>query len=146
MFSTILLFTTMLLSTVISINMSTTQKGRAQPPTCDQIITKWTLWASPSPGLAATLKVPVTQQISSWKVEFAFNKQFTKINFFKAASEEKEGSVFSVTNQSWSGKKVPGDVISFSMLGDYEQGNASEPIMITDISINGGLLCSNVNL
>ena len=85
-------------------------------------------------------------QMKSWKVNFAFNKNFTKLNFFQATSEDKEGTIFSVTNQTWSGKKGPGDLIKFSMLGDYEQGDASESIMIAGISLNGATLCSNVQI
>ena len=112
---------------------------------CDWIITKWTLWDNPTPGLAATLTIPITQQIASWKVDFGFNKEFSKINFFQALSEETEGSSFSVSNHSWSGKKEPGDKIKFSLLGDYKQGSLEgEAIMVTSISINGGLMCSNI--
>ena len=105
----------------IPIALSSTATMNPSLPTCEKIITKWTLWASPGHGLAATLKVPVTEQIQSWKINFALNKNFTKLNFFRALTEDKEGSIFSVSNQSWSGKKEPGDLISFSMLGDYEQ-------------------------
>ena len=52
------------------------------------------------------------------------------------------GSSFNITNESWSGNKHPGDIIAFSMLGDYTQG-AEEDITITDIALNGVILCTN---
>ena len=48
---------------------------------------QWTLWDDPSPGLAATLHVPVTEDISSWGVSFEFNKEFTNIDFFNGLTE-----------------------------------------------------------
>ena len=52
------------------------------------------------------------------------------------------GHGFNVTNEDWSGDKHPGDIIAFSMLGDYEQGD-TEDIVIMDIALNGIILCSN---
>ena len=46
-----------------------------------------------------------------------------------------------MTNEDWSGNKNPGDIIAFSMLGDYEQGG-DEEISITDIALNGVVLCT----
>merc|ERR1711936_52484 len=110
--------------------------------TCEEIITKWTMWDDPSPGLAATLKVPVTEEITSWGVNFNFNKEFTNIDFFNGLSEAHSGHSFNVTNEDWSGTKHPGDLISFSLLEDYEMGEQGE-ITITDIGLNGNELCSN---
>merc|ERR1712189_32106 len=89
----------------------------------DEIITKWTLWDDPSNGLAATIKVPVTEEINRWGVNFHFNKLFSNIDFLNGLSEINSGHSFNVTNEAWSGIKHPGDLISFGMLGDYEQGN-----------------------
>ena len=122
-------------------------------------ILQWTLWDDPSPGLAATIHVPVTEELHGWGVSFVFNKEFTNLNFFNGLTEVvgsilkyflssdlvlqvNTGHSFNVTNESWSGNKHPGDTIAFSMLGDYEQGGAEE-IIITDIALNGLVLCTN---
>ena len=111
---------------------------------CEELITKWTLWSDPRPGLAAKLKVPVTEKITSWAVDFQFNKKFTKLDFFNSAkSDDKDGAMFSVVNEEWSGKKEAGDYIKFAMLGDYEE-EESEPIEIVFISLNGVVLCGNM--
>ena len=108
---------------------------------CEEFITKWTLWSDPAPGLAAKLKIPVPKDVSSWEVDFQFNKNFTKLNFFNSAkSDNKDGPRFSVVNEEWSGKKTAGDFIKFAMLGDYEQGDA-DPIEIVFIGLNGVVLC-----
>ena len=79
--------------------------------------------------------------MSSWEVDFQFNKNFTKLNFFNSAkSDNKDGPRFSVVNEEWSGKKTAGDFIKFAMLGDYEQGDA-DPIEIVFIGLNGVVLC-----
>eukprot|EP00091_Calanus_sinicus_P023144 TRINITY_DN7680_c0_g1_i1.p1 TRINITY_DN7680_c0_g1~~TRINITY_DN7680_c0_g1_i1.p1 ORF type:complete len:137 (-),score=37.97 TRINITY_DN7680_c0_g1_i1:80-490(-) len=110
---------------------------------CEELITKWTLWSDPHPGLAAKLKVPVTEKITSWAVDFRFNKKFTKLDFFNSAkSADKDGAMFSVVNEEWSGKKEAGDYIKFAMLGDYVEED-SEPIEIDFISLNGNILCGN---
>eukprot|EP00092_Neocalanus_flemingeri_P035101 GFUD01038199.1.p1 GENE.GFUD01038199.1~~GFUD01038199.1.p1 ORF type:complete len:150 (+),score=48.14 GFUD01038199.1:42-452(+) len=116
------------------------QAGTTQ--TCEQIVTKWTLWTEPSPGLAATLKVPVTQEVTAWGVSFTFNKEFSNLDFFNGVTEDHAGHSFNVTNEDWSGNKHTGDLISFSMLGDYKQGN-EEDLVITDIGLNGIILCTN---
>ncbi|XP_023334065.1 uncharacterized protein LOC111705670 isoform X3 [Eurytemora carolleeae] len=79
-------------------------------------VKKWTLWASPGTGLAATITVPVTQV--------------------------SEGSVFQVSNESWSGRKKAGDTIAFSLLGDCKNDNAETPIALTSILFNGVDLCT----
>ena len=108
---------------------------------CDKFITKWTLWSDPVPGLAAKLKVPVRENISSWTVQFQFNKSFQKLNFFNSAkSEDIAGNIFSVVNEEWSGKKKAGDDIKFAMLGDYQQDD-EEPLQILYISLNNVILC-----
>merc|ERR1739838_202638 len=102
---------------------------------------KWTLWSDPVPGLAAKLKVPVKENISTWAVEFQFNKSFQKLNFFNSAkSEDVTGSTFSVVNEEWSGKKEAGDYIKFAMLGDYKQDD-EENLQILYISLNNVILC-----
>lgn len=107
-----------------------------------EFITKWTLWESPGPGLAATVHVPVTQEIFSWGIELEFNKEFSKLQFFNGLSQVTEGSVFNVTNESWSGHKQPGDIIAFSLLGDYVMGEVAEDIDILRIGFNGNQLCA----
>ena len=56
---------------------------------CKFLIKKWTLW-DPS-GLAATLKIPVEDDISSWKVVVSFNKHFSKLSFFNTRSDSATG-------------------------------------------------------
>merc|ERR1712128_278184 len=97
--------------------------------TCEEIVTKWTLWDEPSPGLAAHIDMPVTEE-------------FTTLDFFNGLTEAHTGHSFNVTNEDWSGNKHPGDLIAFSMLGDYDHGGA-EDITITDIALNGVVVCSN---
>ena len=115
--------------------------SNAEEHVCKSLITKWTLWDGILQGFASKLKIPVASDITSWTVEFQFNKKFAKLNFFNSAkSKDKEGSKFSVVNEEWSGKKKKGDFIKFAMLGDYERGN-DEPIRIMYISLNGVVLC-----
>ena len=57
---------------------------------CRTLIKKWTLWTG---GLASTLKIPVTEDITSWNVEVTFNKQFAKLSFFNALSDKTTGKV-----------------------------------------------------
>ncbi|XP_023334064.1 uncharacterized protein LOC111705670 isoform X2 [Eurytemora carolleeae] len=105
-------------------------------------VKKWTLWASPGTGLAATITVPVTQDEDGWVVELNFNKNFTKLQFFNGLTEVSEGSVFQVSNESWSGRKKAGDTIAFSLLGDCKNDNAETPIALTSILFNGVDLCT----
>merc|ERR1712227_375650 len=79
--------------------------------------------------------------ITSWNVEVTFNKQFTKLSFFNALSDKATGSVFSLDNEAWSGKKKSGDVIAFSLLGDYTDSDPDDPINIESVSLNNVLLC-----
>merc|ERR1712115_122485 len=108
---------------------------------CDVLISKWTIWSDPTPGLAAKLKVPVTESLSSWSVSFEFNKEFQSMDFFNSAkSDDEKGATFSVVNEAWSGKKNIGDSIEFAMLG-YYQTEEEEPIQILYIALNNVLLC-----
>merc|ERR1711936_662425 len=79
--------------------------------TCEEIVTKWTMWDDPSPGLAATIHVPVTEELHGWGVSFVFNKEFTNLDFFNGLTEVNAGHSFNVTNEDWSGNKNPGDII-----------------------------------
>ena len=51
------------------------------------------------------------------------------------------GSVFSLDNEAWSGNKKSGDVIAFSLLGDYTDSDPDDPINIESVSLNNVLLC-----
>ena len=109
-------------------------------------------------GLAATLKITVPRDISSWNVQVRFNKHFSKLSFFNALSDVSEGewillsiqknlllltgSDFSLNNESWSGNKKEGDVIAFSLLGDYVDQDPEDPIMINYVSLNDQVYCS----
>ena len=55
---------------------------------CEPLIKKWTLWDG---GLAATLKIPVLKDITSWDVEVEFNKEFSKLSFFNALTDTSKG-------------------------------------------------------
>ena len=131
------------LSTLLLTSQFLLTQSAGEGQVCEELITKWTLWSDPLPGLAAKLKVPVAEKITSWVVDFQFNKKFTKLDFFNSAkSDDKEGAMFSVVNEEWSGKKEAGDYIKFAMLGDYEE-EESGPIEIVFISLNGEILCGN---
>jgi len=105
-------------------------------PTCESVVTKWTLWTSPGPGLAATIKVPVEEELEGWEVKVEFNKNFSKLNFFNGLSEAKTGKEFLVVNEAWSGVKHPGDYIKFSLLGDYNQ-EGGEAIQVVRVALQG---------
>ena len=51
------------------------------------------------------------------------------------------GSKYELRNEEWSGKKKAGDVIAFSLLGDYVDDDLSEPIMIKKVSLNDQVYC-----
>ena len=51
-----------------------------------------------------------------------------------------------MTNQAWSGKKGPGDLLTIGLVGEYEEGDLDEPITVATLSVNGGLMCSDRNL
>ena len=70
-----------------------------------------------------------------------FNKKFTKLNYFNAVSDATTGSVFQLTNESWSGKKKAGDHIKFSLLGDYEDTEDSELVTVNKIVLNDQTMC-----
>ena len=53
------------------------------------------------------------------------------------------GSSFSLDNEAWSGTKKQGDVIAFSLLGDYSDGAAGEPLEIETVSLNDDVMCRN---
>ena len=53
------------------------------------------------------------------------------------------GSSFSLDNEAWSGTKQQGDVIAFSLLGDYSDGAAGEPLEIETVSLNDDVMCRN---
>merc|ERR1712088_409928 len=105
-------------------------------PTCKTVVTKWTLWTSPGPGLAATIDVPVEEELDGWEVKVKFNKNFSKINFFNGLSEAKSGKEFRVVNEAWSGVKHPGGHIKFSLLGDYNQ-DGEEAIQVERVTLQG---------
>ena len=92
-------------------------------------------------GLAATIDLPVLADIESWTVVVEFNKKFTKLNYFNAVSDATTGSLFQLTNESWSGKKKAGGHIKFSLLGDYEETEESQPITVTKIVLNNQTMC-----
>ena len=52
------------------------------------------------------------------------------------------GSEFHLGNEDWSGSKKEGDVIAFSLLGDYTS-DSSEPLVLEEVSLNGDVMCSN---
>ena len=79
--------------------------------------------------------------IESWTVLVEFNKRFTKLNYFNAVSDANTGSVFQLSNESWSGKKKAGDHIKFSLLGDYEDTEDSEPVSVNKIVLNDQTMC-----
>ena len=81
--------------------------------------------------------------IESWTVVVEFNKRFTKLNYFNALSEASTGSVFQLSNESWSGKKKAGDHIKFSLLGDYEDIEESEPVSVNKIVLNDQTMCQS---
>ena len=92
-------------------------------------------------GLAATIDLPVLADIESWTVVVEFNKKFTKLNYFNAVSDATTGSLFKLTNESWSGKKKAGDHIKFSLLGDYEDTEDSELVTVNTIVLNDQTMC-----
>lgn len=49
--------------------------------------------------------------------------------------------MFSLDNEAWSGNKKSGDVIAFSLLGDYTDSDTDDPINIESVSLNNVLLC-----
>ena len=51
------------------------------------------------------------------------------------------GSLFGLHNESWSGKKKQGDVIAFSLLGDYEDSDPDVPIEIKKVILNDEVMC-----
>merc|ERR1712227_937098 len=108
----------------------------AGEPSCKSVVTKWTLWTSPGPGLAATINVPVEEELDRWEVKVLFNKNFSKLNFFNGLSEAMSGNEFSVVNEAWSGVKHPGDHIKFSLLGDFDQ-EGDEPIQVLRVTLQG---------
>merc|ERR1712002_1013137 len=110
--------------------------GSAQQ-TCEEVVIKWTLWDDPSYGLAATVDVLVEEELNAWAVGLVFNKHFTKLNFFNGLSEASSGSNFTVTNESWSGTKHPGDHIKFSLLGDYDMVDDSGDIKVKLVTLQG---------
>ena len=70
-----------------------------------------------------------------------FNKDFSKLNFFNAVSNTREGSSFELSNESWSGKKKVGDHIKISLLGDYQDTEGSQPVTLNTIVLNGDVMC-----
>ena len=150
----IMVSTTIIFSALIVLTHSSTLYSKNQAE-CEPLIKKWTLWDG---GLAATLKIPVPRDISSWNVQVRFNKHFSKLSFFNALSDVSEGewillsiqknlllltgSDFSLNNESWSGNKKEGDVIAFSLLGDYVDQDPEDPIMINYVSLNDQVYCS----
>ena len=56
-------------------------------------------------------------------------------------SDATTGSLFQLTNESWSGKKKAGDHIKFSLLGDYEDTEDSELVTVTKIVLNDQTMC-----
>ena len=81
------------------------------------------------------------EDIESWTVVLEFNKEFTKLSFFNAVSEASTGSLFRLSNEDWSGKKKVGDHVKFSLLGDYEDKEDSEPVSVKKIVLNDQILC-----
>ena len=92
-------------------------------------------------GLAATIDLPVFEDIESWTVLLEFNKNFTKLSYFNAVSEASAGSLYRLTNQDWSGKKKAGDHIKFSLLGDYEASEDTGTVSVNKIVLNDQTLC-----
>ena len=92
-------------------------------------------------GLAATIDLPLLTDIESWTVLLEFNKNFTKLNYFNAVSDASTGSLFQLSNESWSGKKKAGDHIKFSLLGDYKETEDSQPVTVTKIVLNDQTMC-----
>lgn len=117
------------------------EDSRVEQPSCEVLITKWTKWSSPGPGLAATIDLPVLSDIESWRIVLEFNKDFSKLNFFNAVSNTSEGSGFELSNESWSGKKKVGDHIKISLLGDYQDTEGSQPVTLNTIVLNGDVMC-----
>jgi len=115
--------------------------GLAAACSDSEYVTKWTLWDG---GLAATVQVPVTQDVAGWVVGLELNKQFSKIQFFNGLTKESAGASFNVTNEPWSGHKKQGDKIKFSLLGDY-QDDSEDSINISQITLNGATLCNEAN-
>ena len=112
--------------------------GPALPCQDSTFVTKWTVWEG---GLAATVKVVAPGPLDRWTVQLDFNKEFTKMMFFQAVSSSSLGATFNVTNESFNGQKKAGDVIGFSLLGDYKNGDAAQPISLQKITFNGKQLC-----
>ena len=56
-------------------------------------------------------------------------------------SDATTGSVFKLTNESWSWKKKSGDHIKFSLLGDYEDTEDSELVTVNKIVLNDQTMC-----
>ena len=79
--------------------------------------------------------------IESWTVVVEFNKKFTKLNYFNAVSDASTGSLFQLSNESWSGKKKAGDHIKFSLQGDYEDTEDSELVTVNKIVLNDQTMC-----
>ena len=52
--------------------------------------------------------------------------------------------MFNLGNEVWSGNKKQGDEIAFSLLGDYTS-DSSEPIMLEEVSLNGEVMCREMN-
>ena len=46
-----------------------------------------------------------------------------------------------MTNEPWAGNKKQGDVISFSLLGDYVDNNPGDAINILSVKFNDKILC-----
>jgi len=117
------------------------EQDRVEQPSCELLITKWTKWSNPGPGLAATIDLPVLRDIESWKIVLDFNKNFSKLNFFNAVSKSSSGSRYELSNESWSGKKKAGDHIKFSLLGDYEEGEGGHQVAVNTITLNDDVMC-----
>ena len=52
----------------------------------------------PSSGLAATINLPVLEEIESWRVVLEFNKDFNKLDFFNAISDVSSGKILRFTH------------------------------------------------
>ena len=69
-------------------------------------------------------------------VKFYYKNIWRNVSFSSLS-----GSVFSLDNEAWSGNKKSGDVIAFSLLGDYTDSDPNDPINIESVSLNNVLLC-----
>ena len=67
--------------------------------------------------------------------------KFEQNNWRNVSFSSLSGSVFSLDNEAWSGNKKSGDVIAFSLLGDYTDSDPDDPINIESVSLNNVLLC-----